>query len=108
MGRSHSRSLHFFLRISSKMSKLLVAIIGLILVVLVSANTETNNQNADISLQNDLLIRDAREAGRKDKKGKKSKAKKKRKTKGNKRRNGNKNKSKRRLKTKQKKNKESK
>merc|ERR1711934_190348 len=81
MGRSHSRSLHFFLRISSKMSKLLVAIIGLILVVLVSANTETNNQNADISLQNDLLIRDAREAGRKDKKGKKSKAKKKRKNK---------------------------
>ena len=119
------------------MSKLLVAIIGLILVVLVSANTETDNQNADISLQNDLLIRDAREAGRKDKKGQKSKAKEKRKnkskskskkmkdekkrknktksrkrkaerkTEGGKRRNGKKNKSKRRLKSKQKKNKES-
>ena len=114
------------------MSKLLLAIIGLILVVFVSANTETDNQNTDINLQNDLLIRDAREAGRKDKKGKKSKAKKKRKnkskrkskkrkaekkrkkkvksrkgkaerkTEGSKRRNGKKNKSKRRLKKKRK------
>merc|ERR1712032_419801 len=118
---------------SFKMSKLLLAIIGLILVVFVSANTETDNQNTDISLQNDLLIREAREAGRKDKKGKKSKAKKKkrnkskskkrnaekkrknktksrkgkteRKTEGNKRRNLKKNKSKKRLKTKQRKNK---
>jgi len=112
------------------MSKLLLAIIGLILVVFVSANTETDNQNTDINLQNNLLIRDAREAGRKDKKGKKSKAKKKRKnkskrkskkrkaekkrkkksrkgkaerkTEGSKRRNGKKNKSKRRLKKKRK------
>merc|ERR1712032_987624 len=73
LARSQSRSLHFFLRISFKMSKLLLAIIGLILVVFVSANTETDNQNTDISLQNDLLIREAREAGRKDKKGKKKK-----------------------------------
>merc|ERR1739842_292398 len=115
LARSQSRSLHFFLRISSKMSKLLLAIIGLILVVFVSANTETDNQNTDINLQNNLLIRDAREAGRKDKKGKKSKAKKKRKkkvksrkgkaerkTEGSKRRNGKKNKSKRRLKKKRK------
>merc|ERR1712051_800835 len=81
LARSQSRSLHFFLRISFKMSKLLLAIIGLILVVFVSANTETDNQNTDISLQNDLLIREARETGRKDKKGKKSKAKKRLKTK---------------------------
>merc|ERR1712051_864962 len=133
LARSQSRSLHFFLRISFKMSKLLLAIIGLILVVFVSANTETDNQNTDISLQNDLLIREARETGRKDKKGKKSKAKKKkrnkskskkrnaekkrknktksrkgkaeRKTEGSKRRNLKINKSKKRVKTKQRKNK---
>merc|ERR1739842_81606 len=66
LARSQSRSLHFFLRISSKMSKLLLAIIGLILVVFVSANTETDNQNTDINLQNDLLIRDAREEKRRE------------------------------------------
>merc|ERR1711934_96924 len=81
LARTKSRSLHFFLRISFKMSKLLLAIIGLILVVFVSANTETDNQNTDISLQNDLLIREARETGRKDKKSKKRNAEKKKKDK---------------------------
>merc|ERR1712066_745971 len=86
ISRSQRRSFHFFLRISPKMYKLLLAIIGLILVVFVSSNPETDNQNTDISLQNDLLVRDAREAGRKDKKSKagkkrknKSKSKKKKK-----------------------------
>ena len=105
------------------MYKLLLAIIGLILVVFVSSNQETDNQNTDISLQNDLLISDAREAGRKDKKSKagkkrknKSKSKKKKgekkrknktekKTEGSRRIKGKKLKAKRRLKTKQRKSK---
>merc|ERR1712110_859206 len=86
---------HFSLPIASKMSKLLLASIGLFLVVFVSANTETERQKKDLSLQNDLLTREAREAGTKDrKKGKNRKVKKKtrkpRKNKGSRRRNGKK------------------
>ena len=105
---------HFSLPIASKMSKLLLASIGLFLVVFVSANTETERQKTDLSLQNDLLTREAREAGRKDrKKGKnrkvKKKARKPRKNKGRKGKNENKNiakkKTKRRLKNQTRKNK---
>merc|ERR1712063_119994 len=105
---------HFSLPIASKMSKLLLASIGLFLVVFVSANTETERQKTDLSLQNNLLTREAREAGRKDrKKGKNRKVKKKtrkpRKNKGRKGKNENKNiakkKTKRRLKNQTRKNK---
>ena len=95
------------------MSKLLFASIGLILVVFVSANTEMERQKTDLSLQNDLLTREAREAGRKDRKGKNRKVKKKtrksRKNKGSKGKSRNKNlekkKTKRRLKNRTRKNK---
>merc|ERR1711976_88426 len=102
--RSQSRSLSLLSSHRSKMSKLLLASIGLILVVFVSANTEMERQKTDLSLQNDLLTREAREAGRKDRKGKNRKVKKKtrksRKNKGSKGKNRNKNLEKKKTKTK--------